>query len=431
MAGEIMLDVRLSYQNVLVTSERKLVYLLAEVRPGEAVSSTSASLNLAIVLDKSGSMYAARKLEYVKDAVQYVIDQLRPTDLCSIVAFADRARVLVPTGQLYDKDQAKRMIRNIDQIDVGSGTEMLRGIAAAVEQVHNGYSPDRTNHVILLTDGLTQAEKGCQQACEAEAPRGISFSTIGVGDDFNERLLIDISNACRGKSYYIDDPRDIPQIFAQELAGVQSVVVKNPRLKLKLSKDINIRRAFKVKPLINDLGQLPVVDREVVVQLNDLQQNEGLSVLFELELPSRVAGNYRVAHIESQYDLPLAGIQGASVSRDVIIGYTEDPAQASIIEPNVMNVVDMVSIFRQQTRALELASAGDAGSRSKATQLLRAAATTLLDKGQAELAEQALQQATRIETGSAATSAGTKKLQYGTRKLTQLLGEMPPLPPES
>jgi len=425
MAHELMLDVLLSYQNVLVTSERKLLYLLAEVRPGEAVTAGPAALNLAIVLDKSGSMYAARKLDYVKDAVQFVIDQLRPTDLCSIIAFADKARVLIPSGQLYDKEQAKRMIRNIDQVDVGSGTEMLKGITAAIEQVRNAFAPDRMNHVVLLTDGLTQAEKKCKEKCIEGARDGVSFSTIGVGDDFNEELLLDIANSCKGKSYYIDDPRDIPQIFAQELAGVQSVVVKNPRLKVKLSKDIGIRRAFKVKPLINDLGQLVVRDREAQVQLNDLQQNEVQSALIELELPSRQAGNYRIAQIECVYDLPSQSVRDASVARDVLVGYSPDPAIASVVNPTVMNVVDMVSVFRQQTRALELAQAGD---RAKATQLLRSAATTLLDRGQKDLADQALAEATRIESGVAASSAGTKKLQYGTRKLTQLLDQIPPPP---
>ncbi|NDD26737.1 MAG: VWA domain-containing protein [Proteobacteria bacterium] len=427
MAQEVMLDVLLSYQNVLVTSERKLLYLLAEVRPGEAVGAGPAALNLAIVLDKSGSMYAARKLEYVKNAVQFVIDQLRPTDLCSIIAFADKARVLIPSGQLYDKEQAKRMIKNIDQVDVGSGTEMLKGIEAAVSQVRNAFSPDRMNHVVILTDGLTQAEKKCHERCLEANRDGISVSTIGVGDDFNEELLLGIANGCRGKSYYIDDPRDIPQIFADELQGVQSVVVRNPRIKLKLAKDIGVRRAFKVKPLINDLGQLQMVDREATVQLADLQSNEVQSTLFELELPSRQAGTYRVAQVEATYDLPSLQVRDASVSRDVLVGYTPDPALASVVTPQVMNVVDLVSVFRQQTRALELAQAGD---RAKATQLLRSAATTLLERGQGDLAQQALQEAQRIETGAAASSAGTKKLQYGTRKLTQLLDQVP-LPPTS
>lgn len=422
MAGEVILDAKLSYQNVLITSENKMVYLLVEIKPGQGAAYGPAPLNLSIVIDKSGSMYAAEKLEYVVDAVQYVIDQLRPEDIVSIVPFADKARVLVPAGQIFDKESAKSMIRNIDQVDVGSGTEMLKGINAAINEVKKNQSRERTNHIVLLTDGLTLEENKCREKCRETAEYGISFSTIGVGDDFNEKLLIDIANSCRGKSYYIDIPRDIPNIFAQELQGVQSVVVMNPMLKLKLSKEIEIRRVFKVKPLISDMGMLSAVDKTVAVSLSDLQKDETQSVLFEMVLPSRQAGTYRVAKAEILYNIPAMGGINEAASSDILISYTSDQAIASIVNPQVMNVIDLVSVFRQQTKALEYARTGD---KVKATKLLRSAATTLLDHGQKELADQAIAEAQRIEKGAAASSAGTKKLEYGTRKLTQLLDQLP------
>jgi Ca-activated chloride channel homolog len=421
VAGEVILDAKLSYQNVLVTSENKMVYLLIEVKAGREASFGPAPLNLSIVLDKSGSMYAAEKLEYVIEAVQYVIDQLRPEDIVSIVPFADKSRVLIPAGQIFDKESAKKMVRNIDQVDVGSGTEMLKGINAAISEVKRNFSRDRTNHIVLLTDGLTLHENKCKEKCKETTEYGISFSTIGVGDDFNEKLLIEIANSCRGKSYYIDIPRDIPNIFAQELQGVQSVVVMSPVLKVKLMKDIEARRVFKVKPLIVDMGTLPAIDKCITVPMSDLQKDEGQSVLFEIVMPSRQQGTYRIARVEAGYNVPTVG-SSEVLTQDILINYTPDQAIASIVNPQVMQVIDLVSVFRQQTKALEFAKAGD---KAKATKLLRSAATTLLDHGQKELAEQAMAEATRIEKGSAASSAGTKKLEYGTRKLTQLLDQLP------
>jgi Ca-activated chloride channel homolog len=427
MGAPVKLDCQISYQNILVTSENKLVYLLAEVMPdtGDIGTSDSASMNLAVVLDKSGSMYAEEKLEYVVSAVQHLIDQLRPNDICSIIAFADKARVVIPAGPIHDKESAKRIIRNIDHIDVGSGTEMLRGINAAIEEISRNFSKDRTNHCILLTDGLTLHEKKCKQRCIEGADRGITFSTIGVGDDFNEKLLLDIANACRGKSYYIDIPRDIPNIFAEEMAGVQSVMVLNPKLTLRLAKDIELRRAHKVKPLINDLGALATVDKAATIQLQNLQKNEVQSILFELILPSRRAGTYRVAQVNASFDIPSGGIREEMLKQDVTINYTNDSRLASRVNPKVIQVVDMVAVFRQQTRALEYAQAGDS---VKATQLLRSAATTLLQHGQTDLADHAMEEAQRIEEGSRMTAKGTKKLEYGTRKLTQLLDHMPTMP---
>ncbi len=420
--AEVDVGTYLSYQNVLVTSENKLAYLLVEVKPSSEIGVGPASLNVAIALDKSGSMYAAEKLDYVISAVSHVIDCLRPADLCSIIVFADKARVLIPSSQIYDKQSARRLVRNIDQVEVGSGTEMLHGIRAAMDEIRRNQSPERLNHIILLTDGLTLHESHCKEACLMAAGRGISVSTIGVGDDFNEQFLLDIANACRGNSYYIDIPRDIPQIFEKELRGVQNVVVRNPRLHLKLSKDITVRRAYKVKPLINDLGTLNTVDRVATVPLGDLQREETQSLLFELVLPSRQPGTYRIAQTVMEYEIPERGPQPLQVARDVTIGYTADASQAAVVTPRVMAVVDAVSVFRQQTRALQFAQQGD---RAKATQLLRSAATQLLEQGQADLANQALAEAQRIDQGGGASAAGTKKLEYGTRKLTQLLTEIP------
>ncbi len=295
---------------------------------------------------------------------------------------------------------------------------MLNGIRAANDELRKNLSAERMNHMILLTDGLTLHEGACKEACMMAASEGISCSTIGVGDDFNEQFLLDIATACRGTSYYIDIPRDIPAIFDQELRGVQNVVVRNPRLKLKLSRDIAIRKAYKVKPMINDLGALPTANREAHLDLGELQKDETQSFLFELVLPSRKPGTYRLAKTEVLYDIPETGERDKKVTEEVLITYTDDQTAASVVTPQVMGVVDAVSVFRQQTRALEFAAAGDRG---KATQLLKSAATQLLTQGHQELADQALAEAGRIEQGGGASSAGTKKLQYGTRKLTQLL----------
>lgn len=420
--SEVEIGAYLSYQNIMVTSENKLVYLLVEVTPSAGIGIGPAALNLAIVLDKSGSMYAAQKLEYVISAVSHVMEELRPSDMCTVIAFADKARVLIPSSQIYDKESARRMVKNIDQIDVGSGTEMLHGIRAAVDELRKNLGRERMNHIILLTDGLTLHESHCKEACLQASGEGITVSTIGVGDDFNERFLLDIANGCRGTSYYIDVPRDIPSIFNQELKGVQNVVIRNPKLQVKLSRDITVRRAYKVKPLINDLGAIPTVERVATIDLGDLQKGETQSLLLELVLPSRKPGTYRVAQTNLLYDMPEQGQVSKQVGQDVLISYTEDAASAARVTPQVMAVVDAVSVFRQQTRALEMAQAGD---RAKATQLLRSAATQLLQQGQEDLANQALAEAATIERGGGASSAGTKKLEYGTRKLTQLLDQVP------
>jgi len=78
-----------------------------------------------------------------------------------------------------------------------------------------------------------------------------------------------------------------------------------------------------------------------------------------------------------------------------------------------------VTAFKLQTRALEEAKLGNAAG---ASQKLRAAATRLLELGEADLAKSALEEAQNLEQSGQMSAHGTKKLRYETRKLTQRLG---------
>jgi Ca-activated chloride channel family protein len=100
------------------------------------------------------------------------------------------------------------------------------------------------------------------------------------------------------------------------------------------------------------------------------------------------------------------------------VQYSDDPWAGTQTDARVMNVVEKVSAHRLQTRALQEAQAGNIPG---ATVKLRAAATRLLNMGEDELAEAALQEAENLERQGQLSAAGTKKLRYETRKLTQKL----------
>jgi len=158
------------------------------------------------------------------------------------------------------------------------------------------------------------------------------------------------------------------------------------------------------------------------VPLGDLDAVAGKSVLVELLVPPRRAGRYRLAQAEVRADLPMQQVAGASVRQDIVIDYTEDSALAAQYNAEVMNIVEKVTVYRLQTRALEEARAGDL---TNATRKLRAAATRLLELGEPELAEAARQEATNLEKTGEMSSLGTKRLRYQTRKLTQRLPDQP------
>jgi Ca-activated chloride channel family protein len=107
------------------------------------------------------------------------------------------------------------------------------------------------------------------------------------------------------------------------------------------------------------------------------------------------------------------------VKQDILLSFSADPAAAAY-EPRVMNLVEKVTAFKLQTRALAEA---ELGNTSGATQKLRAAATRLLDLGELDLAEKTRQQADQLEQGAKLTAETQKELKYATRRLTQKLDE--------
>jgi Ca-activated chloride channel family protein len=195
-------------------------------------------------------------------------------------------------------------------------------------------------------------------------------------------------------------------------------VVQNAQVVLRLANDVTPRQVWQVLPMISNLGYRPLSDRDVQVTLGELEKTQPRSLLVELLVGPRPAGRYRIAQAEINYDVPSLQIVGEKVKTDILLDFTADAAKAKQYDPEVMNIVEKVTAFKLQTRALEEAKMGNIAG---ASQKLRAAATRLLEMGEQELAQSALDEADNLEKSGQMSSRGTKKLRYETRKLTQRL----------
>src|SRR5579884_4031677 len=269
MAEPLSFDALVSSQYVLSTAENFVVYALLEaVAKGGSSNGARLPLNLGVVLDRSGSMYDERRLEFVVEAVKFLIDNLNPDDQVTIVAFADEAQVLT-SGAATDKAGAKRAIDDIDLLEIGGGTQMALGMRAAIDEVRKNLTPQRLNRVLVLTDGQTYEEMACVDLVRQNPD--IQFSAMGVGVEFNEKLLMRIAQDSGFKFHDIGASAEIPTIFEDELTGLRAVSVRNGRIDLVLSQGVQIREAFRASPEIYALGE-PLVgaDRRISYQVGDL-----------------------------------------------------------------------------------------------------------------------------------------------------------------
>ena len=360
-----------------------------------------------------------RKIDRVQDALWATVEQLRPADRFSLIAFAGRAVTLIPNTAGTEKRRLLDVVGGLDELQLGDDTYIGQGMGLGLEELRRGNSTDLADRLLVLTDGFTLDEEDCRRWAAHARQAHIPISTMGLGGDFNEELMIPIADQTGGEAYLLEDPEDIPAVLAQELQRAQAVRYRNLELKLRPSRDVKVRAAFRVRPSIAPLE--PINEGgSYSFPLGDLVAGEEPAVLLELVVPSRSAGVYRLFQALLASDDPAGNLGGLKTRADIVVEYTADAARAAQQVAQVMHVVEALSAYKLQRRAQADLAAGDV---TAATRKLRVAATRLLDMGEEELAAEAERQALELEQHGQADPRLTKKLRYETRKLTQKLTE--------
>jgi Ca-activated chloride channel homolog len=367
MAEPLSFEALPSSEYVLSTAENYVLYVLLEALASGAAGGGGARLplNLAIVVDRSGSMYDERRLEFVVDAVKFLARSIAPEDKVAVVAFADKAQVIVHPDQIHNGNAVRQALDDLDLLEIGGGTQMALGMRAGIDEVKRNLAQNRLNRVLVLTDGQTYEETACIDLASQNRDQ-MSFSTMGVGAEFNEKLLQRIAQDSHGKYHFIGDSAEIPGIFDDELQGLRGVTIRNGRIEVTLSQGVQVREAFRASPEIYGLGT-PLVgeDRHINYEIGDLESGVPGSVLLTLVLPPRRPGQVRIGQAAFRFDVPGEGER--TVNTDIMVEYTLDRTMTSKRNGRVMNLVDQVSIAKLQSKAEEELKAGNV---DRATRLL-------------------------------------------------------------
>jgi Ca-activated chloride channel family protein len=412
-----MMNVRctLSRDMLLVTGAEQVVYALVDIRAqSENVFGTLPG-NIALVLDRSGSM-DGDKMNNVKEAVGYILDHLGDQDLISVIIFDDQFEAVVPSQRAQNRDEIKSRIA---KIEARGGTQISDALTAALGEVRKGYAKNRVNRILLLTDGQTwDDEDACLKRADEAGSEGIAVTTAGIGEEWNEKLLLQIAERSRGNSHWIQNPIAILDAFRQEVDGIQSVAATSLRVTARMSPGVVPVRAYATIPMISDMTARAVSGSNVQADLGTLDSRRGQAFLIEARVPARTEGPFHMGEVEISYETPSQGSRRRSARADLHVTFTADTSAAAKVNARVMNLVEKVSAFKLQTRALTEAAAGDIVA---ATRKFEAAATMLLKLGEDDLAKAVDREIASLKTSGMLTAAGTKRLEYGTRKLTQVL----------
>ncbi len=167
------------------------------------------SLAMVLVIDKSGSM-GGQKIELVKDAAKGAVELLGANDKIGVIAFEGETFWV---SEVQSAGNRGYVLDRISSIEAGGGTNMAPAMEAALEALQNTVA--KLKHVIILTDGISQPGD-FEGITRSLADSRITVSTVGVGEDADQKLLKEISEIGNGRYYFADDPAAVPQIFAKE-----------------------------------------------------------------------------------------------------------------------------------------------------------------------------------------------------------------------
>ena len=200
-----------------------------------------APLNLALVIDRSGSMDEPDKMPFVKQSLRIFLESLNSDDIISIITYSDEAQVLLPAQPVGDKQWIQAAI---DRIRPAGSTNLHAGMMLGLQEVDKNFDIRRNNRVILLTDGI--ANRGVTDPTQistdalAYNQRNIYLSTIGLGLEFNDALLSQLARQGKGGYSFVDSAQEMDRIFREHVAGLKQRAASEVSLTILPAKGVRL-----------------------------------------------------------------------------------------------------------------------------------------------------------------------------------------------
>lgn len=295
-AKQVQLDVALAHPTIHLNDQEKSTnYLRVSLTGFELPSEKErAPANVALVIDKSGSMQG-EKIKQARQAAIQAVDRLRDSDIVSVITYDSSVGVVVPATKASDRERIKQQIR---AIEAGGNTALFAGVSKGAAEVRKFLDEKRVNRVILLSDGL--ANVGPSSPSELEQlgasliKEGISVSTMGLGLGYNEDLMSRLALASSGNHVFIEDAENLVQVFQNEFDDVLSVVAQQ------LQVDVKLGESLRPVKLLNYPAE--ITGQHVSIELGQLYSNQQRYFVLEVEVQHGSDGStVEVAEVSVEY----------------------------------------------------------------------------------------------------------------------------------
>jgi Ca-activated chloride channel family protein len=347
-ADQVSLEVSMGSPYILANGSSVAYVRIAMTGFEREEAEKHAPVNLAIVLDKSGSMQG-EKIARAKDAARRAITGLSPDDIVSIIAYDSTVHVLMPATKVSDKQAAYDAI---SRIKAGGQTALFGGVSKGAHEVRKFLEQKRVNRIILLSDGLANVGPSSPgDLGRSLGSEGISVTTIGLGLDYNEDLMGKLAMNSDGNHMFAENAADIDRAFARELGDVLSVIAKDVEIKLDCAPGIRPIR------ILGREGE--IVGNKVRLSMNQLYGSQRKFVIVELEVAQTSVGVERkIGSVGVSYrNLETETVDRLKSSVSVVARATQAEVDSRVKNDIMASVVHMIGVENNKL-ALDLRDKG-------------------------------------------------------------------------
>ncbi|MCC6021196.1 MAG: VWA domain-containing protein [Thermoproteaceae archaeon] len=274
--------------NVDVSASREGEYVDVEVKlsaPVARVPGPRVPMAFVLLIDSSKSMGEFDKLAQAVDVARRLIENMGADDVVAVYTFDEKVRVVIP---LMPAERAREKMEKLNKVKAGTYTLLYQALVKAIEDLRFGPKTffgrresleNYIKRVIVITDGepwpYYTEEHWYEALGRSAASYKISITAVGVGYDYNEKILYKLASASGGTWYHVSKLSDVSEILLRELKRAKDVVARRPVVRIKTEADI-----IETRKLGQTIASLGAVSE---VELEDISAGDVVSVVFRLK----------------------------------------------------------------------------------------------------------------------------------------------------
>lgn len=290
-----LINVHVKWGNNKINSGAKeaLLELGFSVNEPKEKKAVQSPLNIAFVLDKSGSM-SGENIDLLKKGMFDFIEKLRPADKVSLIFFDTEAVVAYPS-QVANKTILKDIV---GACKANGGTSIYNGLELGFKEVNKNKTSNSVDRLILLTDGFgSKPVDDVIALAKQYYEKGIAVSTIGVGEDYNSALLSMLSKYSGGLEHQAIESEGISEALDKEFESLLYPLASDLKVKVKYNNRVIYKSLYGVPETKNSDGMVQFDLEKVYSSLNRM-----VLMKFKIENPDRDINKNKISIEVSYHD---------------------------------------------------------------------------------------------------------------------------------